>query len=961
MRKILFILFLVVSVIAQGQRIKISNLPVASDPDSDDVMIINEDNTTSQITKSLLQADLRDSLINILTRIAALESGVYGGPLPTGLQAYYKFETNLTDETAYNRTATGVSGFHYNDRQSNQLANTGVLNDTSYATTPSIDLTSDYTVMVDVIVGDPTAVSRFLLGNMASNDGFELRMNPGTKIVSYITGDGVTVDSTYTGAVFNVDTIYPYQVFRIAATSDGRIYIDGDSVAVSGSIVAGSETSSTIRIGLDKAGNFNGGCFIDNVKLFAGLLDSAEVKDEYFLNEYYTSVYNPPPTYLSGQVVANVPNVIQLYFSEPLYNYKDSVNDALNFTVNDSVFAIDSSEIDYSNITLYTDSVAYGDQLEIDYNAAYYSGLEDFDARKMVTFYNGVITNNLEAGTDSVTRADIYYKFENNDDDDANDYDLSDTAAYYDAVTFKGGAYSARTTGNTQKYWIPDNFVLGDTFSISVWVYPTNASVNGQVLFTDPTKNVVIELDILGDDIDFWVNGAEAAANNITYTMNGWNHFVFTYATGTVTIYQDNVAETDDATAGTGGSFAGPYRIAGHGGSGNPVYGYIDNFQLYNEYIMTAADVSYLNANPDSTLNQAGSGGTPDSPPPDSGQTAFDAAAIVLLGPFDFEDETLGEFTLQEHRDLFNGGAQMPMEGDAYSGTSGTNRPYIVSYDYDSASTTLQSKGVRYTHPANQWHWPLNSNDYFTPVQMRIPFGPVPQDPTNIDVYLNYNIKHFDSNDWDNLSTQREWKTLDFGAGYLWEGVNGTRTEKVRWHTDDDLDYTSYTVVGKPINSSSLRFKTYPTNGTLSNGYIAPWSINVPGPGGVPTTHVIDVATEPVTNLTIRIYLGTPNVADGFYEVFINGKFSYRLGPMIVRGYPEVICDLLVLKYHWGGNSQEDVPTTSAQIIYDDIVVFKYREEFSGAAFGGAHSRTDRELLLPGWNTTGGYKKQNYQ
>lgn len=91
MRYILFILILF-SASLSAQEIKISEMPVATAPDADDLLIINEDNVTSSITKALLQ----QSVLDIADTASMLTPYITRGDTAAMLSPYATDDTTET-------------------------------------------------------------------------------------------------------------------------------------------------------------------------------------------------------------------------------------------------------------------------------------------------------------------------------------------------------------------------------------------------------------------------------------------------------------------------------------------------------------------------------------------------------------------------------------------------------------------------------------------------------------------------------------------------------------------------------------------------------------------------------------------------------------------------------------------------------------------------------------------------
>jgi hypothetical protein len=328
--------------------------------------------------------------------------------------------------------------------------------------------------------------------------------------------------------------------------------------------------------------------------------------------------------------------------------------------------------------------------------------------------------------------------------------------------------------------------------------------------------------------------------------------------------------------------------------------------------------------------------------PPDPDES-FATHAVSLLGPVTFEDEDLAPWLVADAEQTFAEWATgLASRSNSYgSSVSSSQWATIVEYPYQGADATLSSKGLQLTMVegvGNLDHIPMNMDVM------------IAEDPTNIDVYLTFNVKFVASEGWNNTVKATAWK-----YNGMFAGLNPT---DMAHPTTLYFDYTQSKnkMMGKGVDGANLeRFVTYPSGGWTNESYVVQ-TLTDPATGD---THFVTANDEPVVNLTMRIFLGDVGVANGFMEYFLNGKFSHRIdthegNPIMLREVP-IAVDALNLSYHWGGPPDMAPVGGDASIVYDDITMFKYEDSFA-EAYLNAKSPPDRQLLLPSWSTSGGHK-----
>ena len=107
--------------------------------------------------------------------------------------------------------------------------------------------------------------------------------------------------------------------------------------------------------------------------------------------------------------------------------------------------------------------------------------------------------------------------------------------------------------------------------------------------------------------------------------------------------------------------------------------------------------------------------------------------------------------------------------------------------------------------------------------------------------------------------------------------------------------------------------------------------------------------TEVWHNITQRLVLNTAvDKADGFVEVFIDGKFSKRVDDMRFRADMNVSIEEMAMTHFFGGNTQDWAPSKNQYIKIDDVMLFEIVET------NGIVSPNGRDIsyALPQWPKT---------
>jgi len=225
MNKLLLILIAFISVTCTAQEIKISNLPASTDPDANDIMIINEDNTTSKITKWLLQQGLSDSLLAVYDSLVA-----HDGKINVNISNISTNTTNISTNV------TGIS-----DLEDTIVVHDGKINvnigdiDTSQDSILGNRLTIEY--MRDELIN---------LGGWEitiTDNGDSLQFTLGSQIFKIATGSSTATDITpptvASAEIGNLADDSVAVVLSEAVLTDSipdtiafKVYVDASEVAV---------------------------------------------------------------------------------------------------------------------------------------------------------------------------------------------------------------------------------------------------------------------------------------------------------------------------------------------------------------------------------------------------------------------------------------------------------------------------------------------------------------------------------------------------------------------------------------------------------------------------------------------------------------------------------------------------------------------------------------------------------
>ena len=893
MKKILLILLLFPLALF-GQ--KISELPVGTEPDADDVFPMNIDGTTSKVTKSLLTKSVRDSVeanststIDQQTLINILWDEVFGDPRPDAdLQFFYKFEEDTLDESGYTRDFTTSAGFTYadpNDSETNFAGNFDTI--TRYVTVPSFNQTSFFTVSMDAFVYNDSSGNRTLM----SGDGWRVAVSGDT--VKFIT----SMDSTYCVDAFDVDTIR-FRHIHLLVTHEGEIWVDGVEQTVAGSIAGGYDAFGPIVIGQASSGAEPFYGYLDNVKLYTGVMTDAEkVVDNEASDRYVVpDITNPVIT----TAAVNIPTAIIVRFSEPVYNFvEDSLIDALTYTANELPLGIDSI-IYYSsgnNIAIYTDSVAEGSLLKLSYLSGDYSGLRDWSGNILLPISEFPVTNNYVQPIVDV--AVWHYSFDGNGVDNIGGYTAVDTSVTWSPTVFVEGTQSVQLNGSSYKLWIPSSYDTNpDTLSVSLRIRLTSNASSWTVMENFSATPFNIEWRAAGNDIRVYVGASYAQATNIAGSSDptptgAWRHLVVTFvkSTGTTAIYVDGVDETDDATSATGADLTGPFRLYGI------TRGYLDDLQGY-EVELTSDEVTYLYNNIGEVAQRQGN---PDTDPPDPVNNVIDT-----LFYFDFEDSDLGWYSRDQYIADFNP-SSVGSSGWTYSGLTNSTKPWIVAYDVKIDGVATTSQGWRLTKVAGTYF------DDQTVLTSRVP---LPDKANNTDVYVQFDIKCL-SPGWSSMvnGLSLAGKTIGLWADWLPDkDKNIAVRENARW-TDD--------------NATKHHHTGYFGYNTAIPEIQTPWHDSNGGTVYMPHSTNLDS----MYRITVRMVTGPNGFTEFFYNSLLVGT-NYDHG----KDMTGMLVDILKMGFTFNTN---DTPPQNVVIIYDNILVYRYDPGYSSGLW--------MQKSPPGW------------
>ncbi|HAP64400.1 MAG TPA: hypothetical protein DCR93_34595, partial [Cytophagales bacterium] len=125
-----------------------------------------------------------------------------------------------------------------------------------------------------------------------------------------------------------------------------------------------------------------------------------------------------------------------------------------------------------------------------------------------------------------------------------------------------------------------------DAVSYSFWVYPQSANGNRETMLSRNTNGTSLILALTNLRPIYFLGGTNGAAWTFAgnaLTQNAWNHLVFTYANGTLTLYQDGV-QTYQQTGITGNlNFGeGHHTLGLRYDDQKPFLGRLDEVRFFN-------------------------------------------------------------------------------------------------------------------------------------------------------------------------------------------------------------------------------------------------------------------------------------------------------------------------------------------------------------------------------------------
>jgi major membrane immunogen (membrane-anchored lipoprotein) len=202
---------------------------------------------------------------------------------------------------------------------------------------------------------------------------------------------------------------------------------------------------------------------------------------------------DPFPRVVGAVVNDDNPKLVRISMSEIVESLGGSVTTDFAYAINDSARTIDSVTHDNGELFLYSDSAEYLDELLLDYTPG---TIADTAGQLLQAFSDYVVSNNISETpeSDSISMEDILYRYENNDNDDANDYDFVDTSFIYTSTGayVKSGTYAGNVNSDIRNHSIPSDYVLGDTFFLAFDGYLTDAALNNRTIFRNRLKRLLL-------------------------------------------------------------------------------------------------------------------------------------------------------------------------------------------------------------------------------------------------------------------------------------------------------------------------------------------------------------------------------------------------------------------------------------------------------------------------------------
>jgi hypothetical protein len=272
-------------------------------------------------------------------------------------------------------------------------------------------------------------------------------------------------------------------------------------------------------------------------------------------------------------------------------------------------------------------------------------------------------------------------------------------------------------------------------------------------------------------------------------------------------------------------------------------------------------------------------------------------AEFEILEYWDFEDQTLGQFTEAEIESYFSGAS-------AYIDEGHEDKLTITTEHLNGDAT---NKALQLTYPAETvsqlyfWDFPLNSGSGYN------------------EVYVSMNIK-YGKDDLTGWSSTAGGK--NFGIkGYPWNAWTGEGGEP-------DTDEGFYVM---PMFVSS---------GVFTHYYYNHWSTGYGSNYGYPSYGTNDDYWIPGTwfNLTMRAKMNsTASTPDGILEIFYNGIPIYQYSNY--RFYEDAslmsqLIDYIEFTHFWGGSTDEYRLNETGYVYWDDIVVWMPETPTAGLTSG---------------------------
>jgi len=204
----------------------------------------------------------------------------------------------------------------------------------------------------------------------------------------------------------------------------------------------------------------------------------------------------------------------------------------------------------------------------------------------------------------------VWWRFENNGDDERDNLDLTNNGAYYSGTYYVEGSYRGSANGSNYRFEGASYEYKGtnNSFMITGWIRKQTDISGGRSLFSTlwSDDGFQIRLNAYSTPrIDVvtgnGVSTQTAYSNGLTFNTATWYFIAVAFTPSSVTIYFDGTDETSFGMVESGYDTNNPVYIGCDTDLGEDSYSEFDDWRLYKR-ILSSTEITYLKNNPGDQL-----------------------------------------------------------------------------------------------------------------------------------------------------------------------------------------------------------------------------------------------------------------------------------------------------------------------------------------------------------------------